>query len=246
MRQGMSWYKREPHAFLAGVQGLGPSLIGAYAVLLDLLYARGGESTRDDHHLGGILGCSSRKAKALTDALIALGKIQTHDGFITNSRALQQSKDARTKREANVKRGRKGGEKSGEVRKNNALAEASASFVSEAEKSREEIEEKEKKKKPSVSKKKIGKRLPEEFEPRPCDVEAMKQKGATEGHQRYELEKFRDYWAGVAGAKGTKLDWDATYRNWIRKSTEGGRGNFGPVYSGGDESIGGQRIREVK
>lgn len=32
--------------------------------------------------------------------------------------------------------------------------------------------------------------------------------------------KFRDYWHGVAGAKGLKLDWDATWRNWCRNEYE--------------------------
>jgi len=29
---------------------------------------------------------------------------------------------------------------------------------------------------------------------------------------------FRDYWVGVAGAKGRKADWRATWRNWARRS----------------------------
>lgn len=27
---------------------------------------------------------------------------------------------------------------------------------------------------------------------------------------------FRDYWIAVAGTKGVKKDWDATWRNWVR------------------------------
>lgn len=38
--------------------------------------------------------------------------------------------------------------------------------------------------------------------------------------QRAEFAKFRDYWAGVPGAKGRKADWTATYRNWIRRAAE--------------------------
>ena len=30
------------------------------------------------------------------------------------------------------------------------------------------------------------------------------------------LEGFRDYWKSAAGAKGLKLDWNATFRNWVR------------------------------
>ena len=29
--------------------------------------------------------------------------------------------------------------------------------------------------------------------------------------------KFRDYWAGIGGPKGRKLDWLATWRNWVRE-----------------------------
>lgn len=32
------------------------------------------------------------------------------------------------------------------------------------------------------------------------------------------LDEFRDYWKSVAGAKGVKLDWDATFRNWVRNA----------------------------
>lgn len=33
---------------------------------------------------------------------------------------------------------------------------------------------------------------------------------------RNEADKFRDYWHGRAGAAGRKLDWRATWRNWVR------------------------------
>lgn len=35
-----------------------------------------------------------------------------------------------------------------------------------------------------------------------------------------EAAKFRDYWLAQPGAKGVKLDWDATWRNWMRRATE--------------------------
>lgn len=33
-------------------------------------------------------------------------------------------------------------------------------------------------------------------------------------------DKFRDYWLSVAGAKGRKVDWQATWRNWVRNELE--------------------------
>ena len=34
-------------------------------------------------------------------------------------------------------------------------------------------------------------------------------------------DRFRDYWVAVPGAKGRKLDWFATWRNWVRNETRG-------------------------
>lgn len=37
---------------------------------------------------------------------------------------------------------------------------------------------------------------------------------------RSEAEAFKDYWLSVAGARGIKQDWDATWRNWVRRSND--------------------------
>lgn len=33
-----------------------------------------------------------------------------------------------------------------------------------------------------------------------------------------ELPKFTDYWRSQPGQRGVKLDWPATFRNWLRKA----------------------------
>lgn len=35
-----------------------------------------------------------------------------------------------------------------------------------------------------------------------------------------ETEKFVDYWKAQPGQKGVKLDWPATWRNWMRRASE--------------------------
>lgn len=35
-----------------------------------------------------------------------------------------------------------------------------------------------------------------------------------------ELAAFRDYWVAQPGQRGVKLDWQATWRNWIRRAGE--------------------------
>lgn len=105
----MTWYKHDPHDFLIGVQGMGPDLIGAYIVILDLIYARGGELTRDDHHLAGVLGCSKRLAKSLTDRLIEQGKISEEGSILVNFRAETELKQQRmvSERRSNAQRVRR-------------------------------------------------------------------------------------------------------------------------------------------
>ena len=40
--------------------------------------------------------------------------------------------------------------------------------------------------------------------------------GIAERDVAEEAEKFRDYWISIAGPRGIKLDWEATWRNWCR------------------------------
>jgi len=38
-----------------------------------------------------------------------------------------------------------------------------------------------------------------------------------------ELGRFSDYWQSQPGQKGVKLNWQATWRNWLRTCQETGR-----------------------
>ena len=42
--------------------------------------------------------------------------------------------------------------------------------------------------------------------------------GWPESVVRIEAEKFRDFWTAKAGRDAAKLDWQATWRNWMRNS----------------------------
>lgn len=60
-------------------------------------------------------------------------------------------------------------------------------------------------------------RIPEGFTPSPDVREDMAAK-RPDVDLELETEKFQDYWAAKAGKDAAKLDWDATWRNWIRNS----------------------------
>ncbi|WP_375643738.1 MULTISPECIES: hypothetical protein, partial [unclassified Bartonella] len=62
-----------------------------------------------------------------------------------------------------------------------------------------------------------GCRLPTDFEP---DYDFAIAKGLPPERVKVEIAKFRDYWRSKAGANATKTDWQATWRNWVRKAIE--------------------------
>jgi uncharacterized protein YdaU (DUF1376 family) len=117
------WYKHYPDDFLTGVVGLGPDLIGAYVVILDLIYAHGGPIQNDQRRLAGILGCSARMAKLLIQRLIVAGKLTTRDdGLLSNSRAENELKVVQNSCKNPAKIPRKSAEKTVVLNENNDLA----------------------------------------------------------------------------------------------------------------------------
>ncbi|MFN9115505.1 MAG: hypothetical protein ACK5XN_36070, partial [Bacteroidota bacterium] len=66
-----------------------------------------------------------------------------------------------------------------------------------------------------ASREKQATRYPEDFAPEE-NQDIPPEVVAREG------PKFADYWRGVPGARGRKLDWQATWRNWCRKAMENG------------------------
>lgn len=64
-----------------------------------------------------------------------------------------------------------------------------------------------------------GTRLPEGWEPPESDIRAMHEQFPWV-NLRAEHEKFCDYWRGLAGQRATKVDWIATWRNWMRRAAE--------------------------
>ena len=65
-----------------------------------------------------------------------------------------------------------------------------------------------------------GSRLPADWMP---DAESVERAKADRPDVSIptELAKFRDHWKAAPGAKGVKLDWNATFRNWIRSARDG-------------------------
>ncbi len=70
------------------------------------------------------------------------------------------------------------------------------------------------------SKRRTGARLPADWDLTDDRVQAAVNAGLARGRIRTEANKFRDYWHAKSGKDATKLDWDATWRNWCRNALE--------------------------
>lgn len=68
-----------------------------------------------------------------------------------------------------------------------------------------------------------GTRLPSNWQPSDDDCSAAQAEGLTDDQIHRESAKFRDYWLAKPGAGGVKLDWPATWRNWVRRAADDGR-----------------------
>lgn len=70
---------------------------------------------------------------------------------------------------------------------------------------------------PDTPTRKKGTRLQPEWKPTKATIQAMKTERPDVNLQT-EHRKFIDYWTAKTGRDATKLDWDATWRNWIRNA----------------------------
>jgi hypothetical protein len=65
-----------------------------------------------------------------------------------------------------------------------------------------------------------GTRLTSDWSPCEADRVSAKAEGLSAAEIDREAVRFRDYWISRAGSGGVKLDWSATWRNWVRTSAE--------------------------
>ena len=70
-----------------------------------------------------------------------------------------------------------------------------------------------------------GHQLPHDWQPREEDIEWAK-KAHPYVNEATERDRFRDYWIGTGKPR---IDWHATYRNWIRKAAEFSTSNPSPM-----------------
>lgn len=217
------WYRRFPDNFIAGTVGMTLEEKGAYSLVLDLIYVRGGPVPDEPRYIAGVCNCSVRKWNAIRARLIELGKIEAVDGVLINRRAEKEIEMSSESARERAESGRKGGIKSSEIashhNENNDLAKAE---VEHTRASLEAISREEEKQKPSVSPKRgtrwaKGQAVPAEW----VDWARTSFPSVSLPQIEAQARQFADYWPAQPGAGAAKLDWEATWRNWLRKAFPG-------------------------
>lgn len=95
-------------------------------------------------------------------------------------------------------------------------------------------------------------RLPDHWQLQPQDYAMASQEGLTPQEINREADKFRDYWRAKGGAAGRKLDWSATWRNWIRRTADAkpdhadGHGRAQPARQSGGTSLADAALRLIR
>ncbi len=135
-----SFYKMDPAAWDFGTADLSLEQEAAYLRIINAIHKHDAGVPDNDRVLAGLFRTSTRKARALIDALIEAGKVVIEDGKIWNDRArselVQRGFVTISRAESGAKGGRKRADNAAKSLKNNDPPQAIAS--SRIEENREE------------------------------------------------------------------------------------------------------------
>jgi uncharacterized protein YdaU (DUF1376 family) len=96
----MKFYKRNPHTALEGMSELTLDQVGAYNLIIDLLYARDGIVPDDDVLVARLLHRDPRTWRTMKRDLLRLGKIRvTNQGLLTANGVDEERSQANLKSE---------------------------------------------------------------------------------------------------------------------------------------------------
>ena len=134
------FYKMDPAAWDFGTADLSLEEEAAYLRIVNAIHKHRGPVPNNDRVLAGLFRVSTRKARALVDALVDAGKLTIAGGFISNDRAIsdlvQRGFVSVSRSESGAKGGRTRAENAAKALKENNEAQANAS--TREEKRREE------------------------------------------------------------------------------------------------------------
>jgi hypothetical protein len=96
----------------------------------------------------------------------------------------------------------------------------------------------------SAQARKLGSRLPDDFTVT-AEMVAWAREHTPHVDGRRETERFFDHWRAKAGKDGRKLDWVATWRNWMRTAEDRQGPRDRPAPAAATQSTSAQRARQA-
>lgn len=240
-----------PSDFLGGTSGLSPAERGVYITLLCLIYEQDGPIQRDDARLARRCGAPKATFKRILSALILDGKITDESGALSNRRAEKALVDRQIRSQnatiAANKKWRAQREKNQEKQGSSDTVASATQYASDASQKpepdtevtsvtsfaahrskspeSEAAEPAPQKRTPRAARDGgSGKTIPDEWVPDQATVHALKDElDLTPDELRHCFNQMKDH----AHAKGRRLkDWNAGYRQWVRKAAH--EGEIGP------------------
>jgi uncharacterized protein YdaU (DUF1376 family) len=182
---------------------------GAYMLLLMTMWRAGAELPNDPAKLARICRVSPKRWPSVWAEIE--GFFTVDGGVIRNARLTKEHQKAVSISQERKTAGKKGGEAKALKDKEAALANAKAglqhSQKSEPYKEDTDVS--------SLPRKRATRLSPEWFLPSDWGDWAISE-GWPESVIRAEAAKFKDYWTSKAGRDAAKMDWGATFRNWMR------------------------------
>lgn len=206
------YFRFYPSDFMRGIRGLSAQEAGLYVMLLCRMYEESGPLENHALRLSTYCGMRLATFEKTLDRLVALGKITVTDGMLFNDRAAIEISN----RADDLKIASKAGKASAEKRQQNQGIGATP-VQRPFNHTDTDTDTEEKREAKASQKTRRGSRLSADwFLPIEWGEWAVSE---GLGHEaiRGEADKFKDYWTARAGPQGVKLDWQATWRNWIRK-----------------------------
>ena len=234
------WIALYPSDYLADTAHLGLTEHGIYWRLLLHYYQHGSPLPGDLDKICRIIMASTPEERRTVEYILTEYFILTpnHDGgrVWRHARADMEIKSSMDRRDLAMRRGLAGGKATRDkwqglkqgLKPSPSIASSMASSTpstststststttSEEEKSSKSLEAC-----VPPSPKKRATRLPADWAPTPDQI-AWARSERKDINPATEASKFRDYWIAKGGKDAAKLDWDATWRNWVRNAKAG-------------------------
>lgn len=198
--------------WLGGTRGMKASEVGVYITLIAMMYERCEPLPEDHKRLSRQCGCAASTFTTILEMLIEDGKITREESGLWNARVEKEFKW----REKNSQQS----SEAAHVRWEKAKENNSDEMPAQCERNASGMPSQKPETRSQKPEKKVlearASRLPSDWQPTDENWSFALGEGMTVPDIETEAAKFRDYWTAKGGKDGRKLDWDATWRNWIR------------------------------